>query len=592
MRHALLLALAILACAADGPDIPADKAAFHIFVLMGQSNMAGTSVPIPVEYVEPASNVLVLRKDLVWRKADTPLDPAHGQGFSLGQSFARHYAALHPGVTVGLIQCARGGRGIKELAKGGKDRDGSPNYDDSMAKIRAAMQRGTIKGVLWHQGETDAGDAGYVAKLGTLVADLRSDLGIADLPFICGQLGQYATWTGRFNALIPAAATSIPHCGVAMSDGLLDLGDKVHFSGFGSEVLGARYLAQYLQLAEPALSGTFAPRLAAITTAMQERETGWTGVLNGDMSEGVSRPFAWDNRWTGTGRLEVTRDTAQSVSAPASLRLASVGGTTQALVGQSLRNVTGQRLRVSAKVRNDGIQRVELEIAGIGKNYKQNFKTTIASTGTTTGWADLSAEAIVPADTMRANLSIIAVGEGTAWVDDVAIERLGPAPAPAPAATPTGTELAKNGNMSAGEAQPTGWTNVWTASGKLAVARDTTEFKSAPAALRVDAVGGKVNGNASQALSGAAGKKVRITGWVKSDGKNVAVVALGSFDGSWKMLKFAFVYRNEGVGPLAWTPIDATLDVPAEAVQVVLSTGIDGEGSAWFDDLSAVVVEP
>ena len=424
MRLALLIAFSTCIAAADDAGVPADKSAFHLFVLMGQSNMAGTSIPVLVEYVDPSPEVLVLRKDLVWRQASTPLDPAHGGVFSLGQSFARHYAGLHPGVKVGLIQCARGGRGIKELAKGGKDRDGSPNYDNSLAKIRAAMERGTLKGVLWHQGETDNGDGGYVTKLAALVGDLRTDTGIADLPVVVGQLGQYATWTAGFNGHIPSAAKDIPHCAVAMSDGLLDLGDKVHFSGFASETFGARYLEQYLQLAEPALVATWQPRSAAIAEAMAQREQAWTAVLNGDMSEGVTRPFAWDSRWTGKGGFTVTRDTTQSVSPPASLCIVSNQGGVKGSVSQSLREVSGRKLRITAKIRNQGFSAAQILMTAIDKSYKPCFNTVIITTASTTGWQDFSAEVTVPAEAMRANLALGVDGEGSAWFDDITLERL------------------------------------------------------------------------------------------------------------------------------------------------------------------------
>jgi hypothetical protein len=582
------------ACAAEeaGVAIPKDKNAFHIFVLMGQSNMAGTSTPIPVDYVQPSDEVYDLRKDLVWRKAATPLDPAHGQGFSLGESFARHYALLHPGIKVGVIQCARGGRGIKELAKGGKDRDGSPNYDDSLAKIRAAMQRGTLKAVLWHQGETDAGDAGYVAKLGALAADLRQDLKSPDLPFIAGELGRYASWTASFNSRIPAAADVIPHCAVASSEGLLDLGDHVHFSGYGSEVLGARYLKAYLSMAEPALLGKFEPQLAELTTAMAAREAAWTSVLNGDMSEGVSRPFAWDSRWTGKGNLEISRDTVNPASAPAALKLASIGGPAQGSVGQTLRNVSGKKLHISAKVRATGFSQVQILVRAIDKNYKQMLQTTVASTGPSETWKELSADIAIPAEAMSTQLSFGVDGNGAAWIDDVVVERLDATPEPAatPAATPAGNDLAKNGSLTEGGDTAANWTSVWTKSGKLKPQRDTAVFKSAPAALRVDSDGGPVTGNASQQLEGAAGKKLRITGWAKSDGKNGLAVALGSFADGWKITKFEFAFHTELGAAQEWTHFDTTLEVPADAVHVVLSAGIDGEGSAWYDDISAVVV--
>ncbi len=55
------------------------------------------------------------------------------------------------------------------------------------------METGTIKGVLWHQGESDCfkGDRPdtYEGKLHQLIADVREDLKMPDLPFIVGDLG-------------------------------------------------------------------------------------------------------------------------------------------------------------------------------------------------------------------------------------------------------------------------------------------------------------------------------------------------------------------------------------------------------------------
>ena len=63
-----------------------------------------------------------------------------------------------------------------------------------MKSKQTSSRRRTIKGVLWHQGEADTlnderADS-YETKLHQLIADLRADLGIADLPFIVGNLGE------------------------------------------------------------------------------------------------------------------------------------------------------------------------------------------------------------------------------------------------------------------------------------------------------------------------------------------------------------------------------------------------------------------
>ncbi len=82
-----------------------------------------------------------------------------------------------------LIVNARGGTKIDEW-------DGkSELYREARKRTKAALNHGTLKGVLWHQGESDQGAAdAYLGKLQTLVAKLRSDFNDPNLPFIAGQI--------------------------------------------------------------------------------------------------------------------------------------------------------------------------------------------------------------------------------------------------------------------------------------------------------------------------------------------------------------------------------------------------------------------
>jgi hypothetical protein len=48
-----------------------------------------------------------------------------------------------------------------------------------------------IKGILLHQGEANAGEGtAWVNKVKTIVANLKTDLGLGDIPFIAGELIQ------------------------------------------------------------------------------------------------------------------------------------------------------------------------------------------------------------------------------------------------------------------------------------------------------------------------------------------------------------------------------------------------------------------
>ncbi|GEM_PF-1598842 len=575
--------------AADDIKVPSDKSKFHIFVLMGQSNMAGSGHPVLPEYVKADPNVLLLWNDMKWISAKI----VFGGGMGPGQAFARHYAELHPGVTVGLIQGARGGRSLKELSKGGKDRDGAPNYDNVMAKVKEAMKVGTLKGILWHQGESDCGDRNYVDKLKVLVTDLRTDTGIQDLPFIAGELGRYATWTSNFNTnIIPKANTEIPNCSVASSEGLMDLGDKVHFSGFSCEVLGSRYLMEYLKMKEPELASKFKPTLDDIAKKMQAKDAEWITVVNPNMSEGESRPLGWDGKWTSKGSLNAVRDDKDFASSPASLRIESLGGPVLGSVTTPLKEVCGKSLKISCKMKNAGFTRCNLVITGLDGSYKQCLNKELIDAKDAKEWKSLSAEFVVPSNAVNDRLGFLVEGEGKAWLDDISIEKTA---APAGAAAPEksnvagGTNLAQNSSMSDGNEQPTNWTAVWTANGKLKGSKDTTTFKSGPASLKIESDGGPVKGSISQPLKDVAGLKLKVKGWAKCQGPKTCSVGIGAFDASWKMIKWIHVFAK--AGDFDWTQFEQDVEIPADAVNVNLGLGIEGEGSEWFDDVEVIVLK-
>ena len=171
-------------------DIPTEKEKFHVFILMGQSNMAG-GIPgkeLTKEDKTPVPHIL-LRRGKGWIPAAHPLHlGGKKNGFGLGLPFAKEYLKNHPGVAVGLVPCASGGKRIDLLKKG------SNIYRAAMGKTKLALETGTIKAVLWQQGEsdtvTDERADSYEEKLHQLIADVRKDMGSPDLPFIVGDLGQ------------------------------------------------------------------------------------------------------------------------------------------------------------------------------------------------------------------------------------------------------------------------------------------------------------------------------------------------------------------------------------------------------------------
>src|SRR5262245_12054013 len=185
----LLLVAAVIrpAFAADPVQLPA-KEKFHLYLLIGQSNMAGRgAVEEQDKIVHP--RVMKFTADKTWAPA---LDPLHFDkpiaGVGLGSSFGRTMADADATITVGLIPCAVGGT---PLSRWEKDKD---LYKQAVVRAKAAMNDGTLKGILWHQGEGDSGREdtanSYGDRLAQMVVDLRAELGAGEAPFVAGQLGE------------------------------------------------------------------------------------------------------------------------------------------------------------------------------------------------------------------------------------------------------------------------------------------------------------------------------------------------------------------------------------------------------------------
>jgi len=245
--------------------LPADPAAFPVFLLMGQSNMAGWCRPEPDD-LSPVPRVVALggqstpesRRARGWTRWRPAAHPLHlnqkGAGFGPGLPFASRLTEARQDLTVGLIPCAWGGMGIDRLGPG------TPPYGNAVHRARIAARRGTLAGVLWHQGETDALHDSlaqtHAGKLAALIARLRADLGTPALPFLIGDLGDFGDEKRDPAAMarrqvvrsgLRRVAADTGHAALVESDGLKGI-DSVHFSRAALIQFGQRYTDAYLGL--------------------------------------------------------------------------------------------------------------------------------------------------------------------------------------------------------------------------------------------------------------------------------------------------------------------------------------------------------
>lgn len=245
--------------AAQPPVLPS-KEQFRLFLLVGQSNMAGRGDVTPADRV-PHPRVLMWSKDGEWVPA---VDPMHFDkpvaGVGLGRSFAIALADADPEVTIGLIPAAVGGSPIDAWTPGAfYEPTASHPWDDALRRARTALEDGTLDGILWHQGESDATPGlapAYAAKLHDLIARWRTELRAPDVPFVAGQLGHFDghPWDA-FRAQVDRAHRELPgavaHTAFVSSDGLTHRGDGVHFDAESYRELGRRYATAWLALRTP-----------------------------------------------------------------------------------------------------------------------------------------------------------------------------------------------------------------------------------------------------------------------------------------------------------------------------------------------------
>lgn len=223
----------------------------HIYLLIGQSNMAGRA-PLSANDQKPIGHCELLNAADEWEAAKHPLNRhstiRKGLGMQKGNpggSFAKAMLAKNPKQAIGLVVNAKGGTRIEEWAKGGTF------YNEAVRRARIAQKSGTLKGILWHQGESNSKNPGpYLANLKTLIEDLRKDLGALDLPFVAGQIyyhPKHKPHTLPMNQIIASLPDAVPHTGYASTEELTTL-DHTHFDAKGMAQLGERYAAEMLRL--------------------------------------------------------------------------------------------------------------------------------------------------------------------------------------------------------------------------------------------------------------------------------------------------------------------------------------------------------
>jgi autotransporter-associated beta strand protein len=289
---------------------------YDVYLIAGQSNADGRGrnsdlTGVLASYADPQSGVKIF---YVNPANSDPVNPNYNTGwtalapgysvapgfsgplpsatFGFELSLARALAAKDPERNVAIIKVSRGGTNLHTQwdPAGGDNfmwRTIANKVPEALAALTANGDTAEIRGIFWHQGESDGGNPTYQTDLIELIAAVRSLAGNPDLPFAIGELERddvTPTVSGRsyqLNAMANVAAAD-PYTFVVSSAGLPTV-DGTHFTSAAYITFGERFAKAYHDFVDATVRTRF-------ESWAGNEEFAFTGDANGD---GIADGMAW-----------------------------------------------------------------------------------------------------------------------------------------------------------------------------------------------------------------------------------------------------------------------------------------------------------
>ncbi|MBO4436022.1 MAG: T9SS type A sorting domain-containing protein [Fibrobacter sp.] len=306
--------MALAACAASAVYAAPDPN-FHIYLAFGQSNMEGQG------NIESQDKTVDSRFQVLWTTNETNCGKKLGQWSDAVPPLASCSSKLGPAdyfgrtmvektdsqIRVGIVDVAVAGCSIQlfesplsqsymnQQASWFKQRVeayGGKPYERLIEMAKKAQEDGVIKGIIFHQGETDAGDNQWPSKVKAVYDRIISDLGLGnDIPFLAGEVLRSGMSSGANNniAKLPQQSKNFY---VISSEGFnqaLSDGQNVHFTSQEYRDFGKRYAEKMIEV----LGDKIKPVASAVESSSSE------AVVESSSSEAVvessssSRHHGW-----------------------------------------------------------------------------------------------------------------------------------------------------------------------------------------------------------------------------------------------------------------------------------------------------------
>lgn len=231
----------------------ANSQEYDVFLLLGQSNMAGRGTMIEGDEEVIHENVFVLDNKGKAQPATNPLnryssirrdlsEQQIGPGYSFSKSIAEQ-----TGRKILLVVNARGGSKMEEWQKYSE----TGYFDEAVRRARKAVKLGgKLKAILWHHGESDSRDTTYLSQLAVMVQDMRTALKEPELPFIAAEHASWRSSSKGFNSRLAKIDLYIPNSSYVYAHDCSMLKDEKNpsFGREGQILLGERYARKVMRM--------------------------------------------------------------------------------------------------------------------------------------------------------------------------------------------------------------------------------------------------------------------------------------------------------------------------------------------------------
>ena len=354
---------------------------FHIYIAYGQSNMEGNATNFDknidgkehprVKMFATTSCPRLNRPTVGEMYPAVPPMFKCDQGLSVADWFGRHMADSLPDVTIGIIPVAQGGTSIrlfdpddyKNYLNSSESwlKNGAKAYGDdgnAMGRIievaKKAQEKGVIKGIIFHQGETDGGMSNWEQIVKKTYEYMLKQLGLKaeETPFVAGEMVDGGSCAG-FSSRVRGLSKYIANFGVASSKGYGSKGDGLHFTVQGYRGMGERYAQEMLKLinvapVDPVPQEPFSGKAIAIPGKVEVEDFDKPGI--GKNEDGTSNASYSDEDTENHGDTDYRKDTGVDLYKTAD---GIALGYTQ----------TGEWLEYTVEVQKDGEYDIEASVA-------------------------------------------------------------------------------------------------------------------------------------------------------------------------------------------------------------------------------------